>query len=90
VGIVAYAWHSDDRYYATVVSRYYRQLSLPLHLGVQAAGIWIITSAAAMFSDIDLVARCVCLAVSAVFSLAFPYLVKRAILLQDERHRGSD
>ena len=80
--MVAYAWHSDDGYYATVVNRYYRQVSLPLRLGVQAASVRIITSAVAIFSDIDLVTRCVWLAVSAAFSLAFPYLVKRGILLK--------
>jgi hypothetical protein len=80
--IVAYAWHSDERYYATVVDRYYRQVSIPLHLGVQAASVWAVTSAIAFFPDIDLVARSVWLAASAVFSLVFPYIVKRAILLK--------
>jgi hypothetical protein len=80
--MVTYAWHSDDRYYVTVVNRYYQQVSLPLHLGVQAASLWIFTSAVALVSDINVVMRCVSLAASTIISLAFPYLVRRGVVLK--------
>lgn len=80
--MVTYSWHGDERYYATVVDRYYRQAWLPLRLKVQAFGVWIVASAFILFSDLDLVMRCVWLAVLTAFSLAFPYIVKRGIVMK--------
>lgn len=80
--MVAYAWRSDKRYYFTVVNRYYRQVSLPFHLGVQAVSAWIVTSAVVLGFDIDLVMRCIWLAACVVFGLVFPYLVRGVIVLK--------
>jgi hypothetical protein len=79
---IAYAWRGDERYYATVVDRYYRQAPLPLHLGIQATIFWVVTSGLALYSDFDLSAKSVWLVASAVFGLAIPHLVKRGVVLK--------
>jgi len=82
---ITYVWRGDARYYATVVDRYYRQVPLPLHLGVQATVCWIAGSAYALISHFDLATECGWLAGSAAFGMAFPYLVKGGILLKYRR-----
>jgi hypothetical protein len=79
---IKYAWHSDERYYATVVKNQYRQLPLLLHLRSQAIVIWIVLSAFTLFSDLDLRTKWVFLGFITAFAAVFPYSVKRGIILK--------
>jgi hypothetical protein len=75
-------WHSDDRYYTTVVKNQYRQLPLLLRLRSQAIMIWIVLSGIALSWDLDSRAKWVFLAFITVFSCVFSPLVKRLIVLK--------
>ncbi|HEX5323710.1 MAG TPA: hypothetical protein VFW40_07985 [Capsulimonadaceae bacterium] len=85
--MAVYVWHGDEQYYTTVIDRYYRQVSFPLRLGAQAAIVWIIGSTFALVSNSDLATRFAWLVTAAVFGLAFPYLVKRGILMKYRSRR---
>jgi hypothetical protein len=80
--MVTYTWHGDDRYYSTVVDRYYRQAPTLLHLRVQALGFWVVIGAIVLLSEPDIAMRAVWFAILTVFCLIFPYIVKRGIVLK--------
>jgi hypothetical protein len=79
---IQYAWHSDDRYYATVVKNQYRQLPLPLRLRSQAIIIWTFLSGLTLSSDLDFRTKWIFLGVITAFACVFPSLVKRGIVLK--------
>jgi|ERR1022692_3278154 hypothetical protein len=79
---IQYAWHSDNRYYATVVKNQYRQLLLLLHLRSQAIVFWIVISGFTLFSDLDFRTKWVFLGLITGFACVFPFLVKRGIILE--------
>jgi hypothetical protein len=79
---IQYAWHSDDRYYATVVKNQYRQLPLLLRLRSQAIMIWIVLSGFTLSSDLDFRTKWIFLGFITSFVCVFPSLVKRGIILK--------
>jgi hypothetical protein len=79
---IQYAWHSDDRYYATVVKNQYRQLPLLLGLRSQAIIMWTFLSGFTLSSDLDFRTKWVFLLVITALACVFPYLVKRGIILK--------
>jgi hypothetical protein len=84
---IQYAWHSNDRYYATVVKNQYRQLPLLLHLRSQAIICWIVPSGLTLFSDLDDRTKWVFLGLITAFACIFPLLVKRGIILKYKLRR---
>lgn len=80
--MVTYTWHGNDRYYSTVVDRYYRQAPAPLKLWVQALGLWVVFGAIAVSTESDITTRFEWLAALTIFCLIFPYVVKRGIVLK--------
>lgn len=79
---IKYAWHSDDRYYATVVKNQYRQLPLLLHLRSQAIICWIVLSGLTVLLDWDDRSKWVFLGLITAFACVFPALVKHGIILK--------
>jgi hypothetical protein len=79
---IQYSWHSDDRYYSTVVDHQYQQLPSLLHLRSQAIIIWIVLSGLTLSSDLDFRTKCVFLGFITAFACVFPLLVKRGIMLK--------
>jgi hypothetical protein len=79
---IQYAWHSDDRYYATVVKNQYRQLPLLLRLHSQAIIFWIVLSGFTLASDFDSQVKWTFIASITAFACVFPSLVERGIIFK--------
>jgi hypothetical protein len=66
-----YAWRADDRYYATVVDNYYRQVPLLLYLRSQAILMWIVLSSFTLSSDLDFRTRWVFIGIISAFAYIY-------------------
>jgi hypothetical protein len=80
---IRYEWRGDQRYYSTVVDRYYKQAPLLFHLRFQAIVIWIIlTGPLLLIEDVDLQTKVIWLALATAFAFAFTTLIRWGITLK--------
>jgi hypothetical protein len=86
---IRYEWHSDQRYYSTVVDRYYTQVPLFFRLRSQAIVIWIIlTGPLLLIEDLDLRAKEIWVTLVTAFALAFTLLIRWGITLKYRLRRS--
>lgn len=80
---IRYKWRADEKFYSTVVDRYYAQVALPFRLRSQAILAWIaLNFPLLLIEDVDLQSKIIWFVAVTVFAIVFEPLIRWAIIFK--------